>query len=62
MVNKTKVSAKEAQALECLGRKLNTIALDPDPDTDIKLSKEFNCVNCDTYGLCAFISHKLMEF
>lgn len=50
-----KVSKQDAEAMKCLGRKLEYAAADPDPMALDELTIEYNCINCEHLETC----HKL---
>ena len=47
-----KVNKSDAEAMKCLGNKLEIVAADPDPNAMNELTEEYNCKNCVSIGFC----------
>ena len=47
-----KVKSQSPTVMRCLGGKLETTLADPDPEAFAKLSREYNCRNCENIKLC----------
>ncbi len=43
---------EKANAMQCFGKLVGNVELDPDPKTQDKLQEEYNCKNCDSYEYC----------
>lgn len=50
---------EKAKAMVCLGRMVSVVELDPDPKAQDKLTREYNCANCDTYAYCKKLADTL---
>lgn len=51
---------KRAKAMQCFGMLVHFVESDPDPKTQDKLQKEYNCKNCDTYQYCCKLADTLL--
>ena len=49
----------KSKAMQCFGRLIQNVELDPDPKAQDKLQTEYNCVNCDTYKYCCELADTL---
>jgi hypothetical protein len=49
---------EKAMAMKCFGKLAEYVVLDPDPNIEEKLKKEFNCDECSSGEYC----EKLMTF
>lgn len=50
---------EKARAMKCFGKLVENVELDPDPNTQDKLTEEFNCKNCDSYKYCRKLADTL---
>ena len=50
---------EKARAMKCFGRFAEMVELDPDPKTQDKLQKEFNCRNCVNWKYCCQLAETL---
>ena len=50
---------EKAQAMKCLGKLVEAIELDPDPEAEDALMEEYNCKNCDSYSYCQTLADTL---
>jgi len=51
----------KAKAMKCFGGLIERVELDPDPQTQEKLTEEFNCVGCDSFSYCRKLSDTLAD-
>jgi len=49
----------KTDAMQCFGRIVRNIILDPDPETQADLTKEYDCKNCDSYSYCCELADTL---
>lgn len=52
---------EQARAMKCFGRRIEMVELAPDPDTQDKVIKEYNCLNCELLTYCKTLSDTLEE-
>ncbi len=50
---------EKGKAMQCFGKLVVNVELDPDPQTQDKLMEEFNCKNCGSYQYCQQLSDTL---
>ena len=50
---------EDARAMKCFGKLVENVERDPDPQTQVKLEKEYNCANCSSFGYCKELSDTL---
>ena len=50
---------EKARVMICLGKMVENVELDPDPKTQDKLTKEYNCKNCDSHNYCCKLAATL---
>ena len=53
---------EQARAMKCLGRLIENVELDPDPNTQDELQEEYNCINCESYSYCATLLDTLVRY
>ena len=51
---------EKGKAMQCFGRLVESVELDPDPDTQGKLTEEYNCRNCNSYKFCRKLAGTLI--
>ena len=50
---------EKARAMKCFGGFVETVELDPDPNTKDKLQEEYNCAGCDSKEYCNKLADSL---
>ena len=63
-ISKVEVEMKKEQkamAMQCFGKAVAAIELDPDPKAQDKLQEEYNCKNCDYYAFCCTLADTLKQ-
>ncbi len=50
---------EKVHAMECFGKLVQNVELDPDPKTQDKLQEEYNCKNCNAYEYCQKLADTL---
>ena len=53
------LTKRTAEAIKCLGGKLEIVASDPDPKAWEELTKEYNCANCYDAEVCRAITSQM---
>lgn len=52
---------EKSRAMKCFGRLAETVELDPDPEAQALLQKEYNCKNCSSRPCCERLAAILRE-
>ena len=50
---------EKARAMECFGGMVEIVELEPDPNTQDKLTEEYNCKNCGSHKYCRKLANTL---
>jgi len=50
---------EQARAMQCLGKIIEAVELDPDPTTQDKLTARNDCTNCKSHDYCCELSDTL---
>lgn len=52
---------EKARAMKCFGKLTEAVELDPDPNTQEKLTEEYNCKYCNSYRYCRRLAGTLVR-
>lgn len=50
---------EKAKAMQCFGKVVEYVELDPDPTTKNMITKEYNCKHCESYKYCCKLADTL---
>ena len=52
---------EKGRAMKCFGKLVELVELDPDPNTQDELLKEYNCANCNSKTYCDQLADTLQS-
>ena len=56
-----KMTREQVNTLDCLSKKLQYADADPDPQSLIKLTTEYNCSGCANVHQCSMFYHAIIK-